>query len=66
MAADDESGSNAAVVTARAAKLGLLASGGHLAIAAPVHGAVYAHYFVHGMDELSDQSDDEDAVTIKC
>ena len=34
-------------------------------LTAPVAGALYAHYFVHGMDELSDQSDEEDAVIIK-
>jgi len=29
-------------------------------------GAVCAYAFVHGIDELSDQSDDEDAVVIEC
>ena len=28
-------------------------------VGAPLVGAAYAHYFVHGMDPLSDQSDDE-------
>ena len=33
-------------------------------VTAPMVGAVYAHMFVHGTDELSDQSDEEDAVII--
>ena len=34
-------------------------------LTAPVVGGAMAHYFVHGMDALSDQSDDEDAVIIE-
>ena len=33
-------------------------------VVAPFVGGVWAHYFVHGMDELSDQSDDEGAIII--
>ena len=34
-------------------------------VGAPMGGVACAHMFVHGIDELSDQSDDEDAVIIE-
>ena len=60
----NEDGDNKANVTAAAAGG---AVGGVLlgAVGAPVFGGLVTHYFVHGMDELSDQSDDEDAVIIE-
>ena len=34
-------------------------------LGSPVIGGAIAHGFVHGIDTLSDQSDDEDAVIIE-
>ena len=58
--ANEASGKKAAVAagTVGGAALGI--------VAAPFMGAGFAHAFVHGIDELSDQSDDEDAVIIEC
>ena len=35
-------------------------------VGAPLVGAAWGHAFVHGIDDESDQSDDEDAVIIEC
>ena len=57
------SGKAAAVAAGTAASIGGAALG---IVGAPIVAAAYAHEFVHGTDELSDQSDDEDAVIIEC
>ena len=60
----NKGGSNKTTVAAGTAggAVGGLVAG---SVGAPVVGAVMAHYFVNGMDALSDQSDDEDAVVIE-
>jgi len=63
MVGNEESGKVAAVAAGTAGTVGGLALG---TVGAPLLGAAYAHAFVHGVDGLSDQSDDEDAVIIKC
>jgi len=63
MIGNEASGKAVAVAAGTAGTVGGLALG---TVGAPLVGAAYAHAFVHGVDELSDQSDDEDAVIIKC
>ena len=58
----EEGGKIGAVAAGTAGTLGGAAVG---IIGAPVIGAATAHLFVHGLDLLSEQSDDEDAVIIK-
>ena len=60
----NDGGSNKVTLTAGAAA-GAVGGAVIGAIAAPLVGGAMAHYFVHGMDALSDQSDDEDAVIIE-
>ena len=62
MAGNDMSGKKAAVAAGTACTVGGAAVG---LLGAPFVGAGFAHAFVHGIDELSDQSDDEDAVIIE-
>ena len=59
-----ESGGNKGGVAA-AATGGAVGGAALGIVTAPVVGAAYAHMFVHGIDELSDQSDDEGAVIIE-
>ena len=61
--AHEKVGTKSAVAAGTAGAIGGAALG---IIGAPLMGAGYAHAFVHGIDELSDQSDDEDAVVIEC
>ena len=62
-AANKASGKKTAVAAGTAGAVGGAALG---IVGAPLMGAAFAHGFVHGVDELSDQSDDEDAVIIEC
>ena len=57
------SGKAVAVAAGTAASVGGAALG---IVGAPIVAAAYTHAFVHGIDQLSDQSDDEDAVVIEC
>ena len=61
--ANEASGKKAAVAAGTAGTVGGVALG---IVGAPLMGAGMAHGFVHGIDGLSDQSDDEDAVIIEC
>ena len=63
MIANEEMGKTAAVAAGTAGTVGGAALG---IVGAPLIGAAYAHAFVHGTDELSDQSDDEDTIIVKC
>jgi len=60
---NEAGGKAGAVAAGTAGTVGGIALG---TVGAPVVGGICAHAFVHGMDELSDQSDNEDAVIIKC
>ena len=62
MVGNEASGKKAAVAAGTAGTVGGAAVG---LIGAPLIGAGFAHVFVHGADDLSDQSDDEDAVIIE-
>ena len=59
-----EDGGNKGTVTT-AATGGAVGGAALGIVAAPVVGGMFAHKFVHGMDELSDQSDDEGAVIVE-
>ena len=61
--ANEAVGKKAAVAAGTAGTVGGAALG---IVGAPLVGAGFAHYFVHGIDDLSDQSDDEDAIIIEC
>ena len=63
LVAHDKVGTKSAIAAGAAGAVGGAALG---IVGAPLMGAGYAHAFVHGIDELSDQSDDEDAVIIEC
>ena len=63
MVGNEASGKKAAVVAGTAGTVGGAALG---IVGAPFVGAGFAHAFVHGVDPLSDQSDDEDAVIVEC
>ena len=62
MVGNKASGKKVAVAAGTAGTVGGAAVG---LIGAPLIGAGLAHVFVHGIDGLSDQSDDEDAVIIE-
>jgi len=62
MAENKAGGKTAAVAAGTAGTVGGVAYG---TVEAPLVGAARVHAFVHDVDELSDQSDDEDAVIIK-
>ena len=63
MLGNEASGKKAAVAAGTAGTVGGAALG---IVGAPLVGAGMAYSFVHGIDDLSDQSDDEDAVIIEC
>ena len=63
LAAHDKAGPKSTVAAGAAGAVGGAALG---IVGAPLVGAGYAHMFVHGIDQLSDQSDDENAVIIEC
>ena len=62
--ANEETSNKAAVAAAGTA--GTVGGAALGIVGAPFIGAAFAHAFVHGTDELSDQSDDDDAVIIEC